>query len=119
MRHIAALSDDKVPRDDEFKFRERAKALVDKWHLILNANKDANASAGANGALSANGAANGEVKGDAAENGAANGAVGAGAEGKGEPTDVEMKTAALDLNGQGGKSSLFSPLFSPRLTEES
>ena len=31
MRHIHALPDNKVPRDDEFKFRERAKALVDKW----------------------------------------------------------------------------------------
>ncbi|KAI0929805.1 hypothetical protein AcV5_006673 [Taiwanofungus camphoratus] len=39
MRHIHALTPDKVPRDEEFKFRERAKALVDKWHDILNANK--------------------------------------------------------------------------------
>ncbi|OSD04126.1 hypothetical protein PYCCODRAFT_1444240 [Trametes coccinea BRFM310] len=38
MRHIYALSDDKVPRDDEFKFRERAKVLVDKWHDVLKAN---------------------------------------------------------------------------------
>lgn len=30
---------DKVPRDEEFKFRARAKALVDKWHAILGANK--------------------------------------------------------------------------------
>ncbi|EKM54777.1 uncharacterized protein PHACADRAFT_258859 [Phanerochaete carnosa HHB-10118-sp] len=39
MRHIHALSTDKVPRDDEFKFRERAKTLVDKWHDILSASK--------------------------------------------------------------------------------
>lgn len=39
MRHIAALTPDKVPRDEEFKFRGRAKALVDKWHAILGANK--------------------------------------------------------------------------------
>lgn len=39
MRHIAALTPDKVPRDEEFKFRARAKALVDKWHAILGANK--------------------------------------------------------------------------------
>ncbi|TBU24649.1 hypothetical protein BD311DRAFT_552860 [Dichomitus squalens] len=38
MRHIHVLSDDKVPRDDEFKFRERAKVLVDKWHDILKTN---------------------------------------------------------------------------------
>ena len=41
MRHIHALNADKVPRDDEFKFRERAKALVDKWHEILSASKAA------------------------------------------------------------------------------
>lgn len=39
MRHIHALSAEKVPRDDEFKFRERAKTLVDKWHDILSASK--------------------------------------------------------------------------------
>ncbi|KAJ6528499.1 hypothetical protein B0H19DRAFT_1194569 [Mycena capillaripes] len=39
MRHIHLLEPAKVPCDDEFKFRDRAKALVDKWHGILNANK--------------------------------------------------------------------------------
>ncbi|KAJ7627014.1 hypothetical protein FB45DRAFT_920497 [Roridomyces roridus] len=39
MRHIHLLEPHKVPRDGEFKFRDRAKALVDKWHQILNANK--------------------------------------------------------------------------------
>ncbi|KAJ7082124.1 hypothetical protein C8R44DRAFT_823154 [Mycena epipterygia] len=39
MRHIHLLDAHKVPRDEEFNFRERAKALVDKWHQILNANK--------------------------------------------------------------------------------
>jgi hypothetical protein len=39
MRHIALLPEDKVPRDAEFKFRERAKALVDKWCQLLNVNK--------------------------------------------------------------------------------
>ena len=39
MRHIHNLTDDKIPRDVEFKFRERAKVLVEKWHDILNANK--------------------------------------------------------------------------------
>ncbi|KDQ55619.1 hypothetical protein JAAARDRAFT_133417 [Jaapia argillacea MUCL 33604] len=41
MRHILALSSDKVPRDDDFKFRDRAKVLVDRWQAILNANKAA------------------------------------------------------------------------------
>jgi hypothetical protein len=44
MRHIAALPEDKVPRDAEFKFRERSDVLVKKWHQILNATKG-----GANG----------------------------------------------------------------------
>ncbi|PSS38004.1 hypothetical protein PHLCEN_2v144 [Hermanssonia centrifuga] len=39
MRHIHALAPEKVSRDEEFKFRDRAKALVDKWHDILNASK--------------------------------------------------------------------------------
>ncbi|KAL4246596.1 hypothetical protein ABKN59_008780 [Abortiporus biennis] len=39
MRHIHALNADKVPRDSEFKFRDRAKVLVDKWHELVNANK--------------------------------------------------------------------------------
>lgn len=40
MRHIHLQPSDKIPRDDEFHFRSRAKALVDKWHVILSANKD-------------------------------------------------------------------------------
>ncbi|KAJ3491935.1 hypothetical protein NLI96_g351 [Meripilus lineatus] len=40
MRHIHALPAEKVPRDEEFKFRERANVLVLKWHDIINANKN-------------------------------------------------------------------------------
>jgi hypothetical protein len=39
MRHIQSQGDGKIPRDDEFKFKDRAKALVEKWHQILNSNK--------------------------------------------------------------------------------
>jgi hypothetical protein len=39
MRHITAVPDERIPRDDDFKFRARAKSLVEKWHEILNANK--------------------------------------------------------------------------------
>lgn len=35
MRHIHLLEPGKVPRDDEFKFRDRANALVNKWRQIL------------------------------------------------------------------------------------
>lgn len=45
MRHIATLAPEKIPpRENEFNFRKRAKALVDKWHQILNANKPTNGS---------------------------------------------------------------------------
>jgi len=37
MRHIAQKDNSEIPRDDEFKFRDRAQALVNKWHQILNA----------------------------------------------------------------------------------
>ncbi|KAJ7441521.1 hypothetical protein B0H11DRAFT_2096109 [Mycena galericulata] len=65
MRHINLLEAHKVPRDDEFKFRDRAKALVDKWHQILNANKapegdGATAEADGEGAT-VNGAAEGDL----------------------------------------------------------
>jgi hypothetical protein len=36
MRHIAGLPDGTPPRDDEFKFRERAQKLVDKWAVKTN-----------------------------------------------------------------------------------
>ena len=49
MRHIAALAPEKVPKDAEYKFRERAKVLVDKWHQILSANKPNGPDAGTNG----------------------------------------------------------------------
>lgn len=46
MRHIAAISDDKAPPlDTDFRFRSRAKGLVERWHQILNANKPAGAPA--------------------------------------------------------------------------
>jgi hypothetical protein len=59
MRHIAILTDDKVPGDVEFKFRDRAKTLVDKRRVILNAEKlagmgkqEANGDAGVDGDVS-------------------------------------------------------------------
>ncbi|KAJ7659476.1 hypothetical protein B0H17DRAFT_1096092 [Mycena rosella] len=77
MRHIHLLEPGKVPRDDEYNFRDRAKALVDKWHNILNANKT--------GAAAAAGVAEGAVTGD-----------GAAGEGEGDLTvlDVAMEEAA-------------------------
>ncbi|KAI0769411.1 hypothetical protein BD413DRAFT_604984 [Trametes elegans] len=53
MRHIHALGPDKVPRDGEFKFRERAKTLVDKWHDVLKTNGPPDSKPAANGARKA------------------------------------------------------------------
>lgn len=51
MRHISVLEVDKIPQDDEFKFRDRAQALVNRWHTTVN-------NAG-EGAKALNGKANG------------------------------------------------------------
>ena len=50
MRHIAVLPE-KMPLDAEFKFRGRAKALVDKWHQILYVNIPNGAEAATNEAI--------------------------------------------------------------------
>lgn len=72
MRHIISLPEGKIPDESEeqYRFRERAKALTDKWQLILNATKppptgaassSANANANANGNLNGiNGNAGGD-----------------------------------------------------------
>jgi hypothetical protein len=39
MRYIAALTEDKVPRNDEYDFLARAQTLVDRWHEILSHSK--------------------------------------------------------------------------------
>ncbi|KAJ6456772.1 hypothetical protein C8R47DRAFT_1082303 [Mycena vitilis] len=68
MRHIHLLEPDRVPRDDEFKFRDRAKALVDKWHGILNANKATDGESAAvtesTARMDLNGTGEGEGEGD-------------------------------------------------------
>ncbi|KAF8186139.1 hypothetical protein K438DRAFT_1765472 [Mycena galopus ATCC 62051] len=65
MRHIHLLEPAKVPRDDEFHFRDRAKALVDKWHGILNSNstKPADGEGGEDAAAEANGMARMDLNG--------------------------------------------------------
>lgn len=92
MRHIAALEDGKIPHDDEFKFRTRAKDLVDKWHQILNANKPLNGSPTTSTAGQTNGKSDKEKTKDKEED------------------EVTKGTKNLDLNG---KSSYWRPCFSP------
>ncbi|KAI3599218.1 hypothetical protein WG66_013408 [Moniliophthora roreri] len=67
MRHIAALDTNKspIPREDEFRFRERAKVLVDKWHSILGSKEGKEKENGVNG-VDANGAAH-TTNGDTAD----------------------------------------------------
>lgn len=45
MRHITILTDDKLPvgADATFRFRERAKALVDRWQQVLGTHRDGEA----------------------------------------------------------------------------
>ena len=87
MRHIAAIDDGKIPRDDEYRFRTRAKDLVDKWHQILNANKQ-NGSPTTSTAGQANGKADKEST-------------------KDNEDEVTRGAKNLDLNG---KSVYCSPL---------
>ncbi|KAI9061701.1 hypothetical protein FKP32DRAFT_1594220 [Trametes sanguinea] len=101
MRHIYALSEDKVPRDDEFKFRERAKVLVDKWHDVLKANGAPESKPATNGAAhkatdaeEGSAAPNGNTKTEengteAKENGSAAMQVDAEAEAKAQPAAAE------------------------------
>ncbi|EIN11168.1 hypothetical protein PUNSTDRAFT_118694 [Punctularia strigosozonata HHB-11173 SS5] len=42
MRHVTSKKDDEIPRNDDFKFKERAQALVNKWSTILSASKGSN-----------------------------------------------------------------------------
>ena len=51
MRHISLLPEEKVPRDAEFKFRDRANALVDQWRQLLYANRPNDAEVAINGAI--------------------------------------------------------------------
>ena len=81
MRHIAALDDGKIPRDDEFNFRIRAKNLVDKWHQILNANKPSTGSPAASTSGPPNGKLDQEIVKDKEEDA------------------VTIGTKNIDLNG--------------------
>ena len=103
MRHINALPKDKVPRDDEFRFKDRAKALVDKWHEILNENK---------GSSKANGIAVAGESAKAATNGTSPDAKGAGAADAGATTSgqedekpkIEVSDSAMEVDQEAPKT---------------
>ncbi|KAF8885430.1 hypothetical protein CPB85DRAFT_1337159 [Mucidula mucida] len=81
MRHINALGDDRLPPgcEAQFRFRERAKTLVDRWHQVLNGGKE-----------------------DATKNGHV------GKEVK-EESKVDLKPAAVEQNGDTKMDSMFPP----------
>ncbi|KAG7098064.1 hypothetical protein E1B28_000038 [Marasmius oreades] len=58
MRHIAALASDKVPTDEQYHFKDRAKALVDKWQVILASVKEGTVNGTTDGAPTTNGNGN-------------------------------------------------------------
>ncbi|KAF9524622.1 hypothetical protein CPB83DRAFT_861008 [Crepidotus variabilis] len=87
MRHVAALPPEKIPRDSEFHFRTRAKALVEKWQEILNAHKQTSPPP-----LSAPPTAAESLK--HAMNGAADAGV------KSDSEEVTQGAKNLDLNGK-------------------
>lgn len=102
MRHIAALDDGKIPRDDDFNFRTRAKNLVDKWHQILNANKPSTGSPAASTSGQANGKLDQEITKDKEEDA------------------VTKGTKNIDLNGSYWRSfSLLLCLFGRHCWRES
>ena len=51
MRHITSLKDNKIPPacEAQFNFRERARGLMEKWHVILNSSSNDVHPTGVNG----------------------------------------------------------------------
>ncbi|KAH9949033.1 hypothetical protein B0H21DRAFT_165654 [Amylocystis lapponica] len=91
MRHIHVLTPDKVPRDDEFKFRERAKALVDRWHDVLAANKT-------NGADAAKATTNGTSPSAKAADAEDSGTTTNGKQDSEEPAKLQRGDSLMDLD---------------------
>ena len=101
MRHIAALDDGKIPRDDEFNFRIRAKNLVDKWHQILNANKPSTGSPTGSTSGPANGKLDQEITQEITKDK--------------EEDAVTKATKNIDLNGSYRRSFILLFSFWPTL----
>ena len=94
MRHIAAQDDAKVPRDSEFKFKDRAQALVNKWHQTINPVK-ANGANGVDGEEKGNGM---EVDGLGKNDSAAP----TSAEGKENGAPAQTEQSSADPNAMEG-----------------
>lgn len=99
MRHIHALAPEKAPRDNEFNFRERAKALVEKWHEILSASKTPADSAVRKPAT--NGKAHTEEPGEKAkENGKAESPVQDDAKAEADDMELDKKDSTVDAEAE-------------------
>lgn len=110
MRHIAVLTDDKVPGDDKYRFRDRAKALVDKWHGVLNAGKPGTGEKEANGdtgsAVAAWGGREEKLKDEKAMDGMKNSNSNPGANGDVNPPVDAALEAEGDADAVGDESVL-------------
>jgi len=108
MRHIAALQEPKVPRDAEFKFRERARALVERWQGILSSAKQQNGSGADENPAKHKDASAAPSAPSPAKDGEGEKAQGTG-DGQGEKDDgedgasVTQATSKIDLNGKSGE----------------
>ncbi|KAG5640837.1 hypothetical protein DXG03_006877 [Asterophora parasitica] len=96
MRHITLLKPDRLPRDAEFRFRDRAQALVERWQTQLGTREPKD------------GVKDEEPKEEAKPNGSAVVADAGAVEGAAKPVvkkdeerSVTEGAAALDLNGTG------------------
>jgi hypothetical protein len=99
MRHVTSKKDDEIPRDEEFKFKERAQSLVNKWSTILNASKGANGSAEESKATANGDAPEADAKANGAEDDAEmTTANGAEATGDAKPNDAEAEANAGDTS---------------------
>ena len=63
MKHITAKGDSEVPHNEEYKFKDRAQALVNKWHSFggLNASGEVNGTKAGEGEHKENGIINGDA----------------------------------------------------------
>jgi hypothetical protein len=111
MRHIAILADERVPGNAEFRFKDRADALVKKWQQILNAASKGQTQNGSSPTTGGGGGAGGAGGGDIISAGPISAVTGLMRE-ESDAGVVTKGTAAIDLNGKAVGEGVFRLLFS-------
>ncbi|KIK57909.1 hypothetical protein GYMLUDRAFT_75195 [Collybiopsis luxurians FD-317 M1] len=106
MRHITALPDEKVPLDSDYKFRDRARVLVEQWQQIINASRgDGNSSGGGGGKNAAPGSsptgANGLTS-KTSPNGAGSGSANETVNGIADAINTSIASGPIEINGHHG-----------------